>query len=466
MAAPLIVSTDPVSAATAVTLNKTIKVTFDQAMLQDSIVPAHFILRHVSSNTIIRCGVTYNPSDFSVTIVPASQFWENSTFRLSVIGASSSSATGGVKNSSSETLVTTYSFDFQTGSEVEAPNSKTTAELAAEGDLRLPAGIEIRSINDFALLDSSPANGSWGYSGNILVLNFSSNISTEQASQNIVVRTLPFLDEDGWFANAKSDGTMVFEWQTESWSSEPSLFTISPWQVDSIVSGNVTLINSGTIPKNAVIEVTVYKNLQDTLGNYLDDSYQVIFTTESYPNYVTPRSIRNEIFSVFETLNLEWTHQLVWKWMIDAYRLVGLRNNLAGEGKYIKDYVKCGAVLDIMKSMIIEKSLLAGQTKTLGDFSVAYHPNAVELGKNSIYNQILAKFKKAERAIGYHSGLPQSFIRSWNSPTDPVNFRTRLWKNPRVLNNHSGHRYPSRYPVANTQEERDHVTPGSWDLWS
>lgn len=467
MAAPSITSFDPTILATNVVLNKVIKVTFDQDLLTSSVVPAHFILKHLASNTVIRSTVFYNPIERSVSVLPDTKLWGNSTFRLSVIGEDLSPPTGGIKNLVGEVFSVTEHLDFQTGTEIDAPSSKTVSEIAAEGDLRLPAGVEVRSIIDFNLTSSRPSNGSWGFSGNSFYIKFNNDVTSQQIEDNVTVRMLPFLDEEGWFAMEKSDGSMVFEWQSGSWqSTDPNLFSFSQWELSSTNSGVATFINTGSIPYNAVIEIEASKDMLDIDENYLDDDYQIIFTTRSYPDYVSPRLIRNEIFSVFDELNLEYVHQLVWKWMIDAYRLVGLRDNLNSAGRNIRDYVKCGAALDILKSLMLQKSILAGQTKQLGDFRITYDKGASELGQKSIYDALMKKMEIAKRAINFYNTMPSSFIRSWMSATDPANFRNRLWRNPRVYTNTSGHKFPSHMPVANTKNERDHYLPGSFDSWS
>lgn len=467
MAAPTISSRTPAASETNVSLNKVISITFSEALLTSTVNASNFLLRHQASKTQVKVAISLDTTGTIVTLLPDTLLWKNSTFEVIVIGLSSGLATGNLKAADSSDFATTTTWSFQTGDDIDAGNDKSETVEEREGDLFLPPGLELTDAASFQLLKTKPIDGSWGFSGNSIKLTFNREVYSGEVASKVTLYQRPFLDEDGWQAATGSYGGYLFAWESGSAS---GTYTAAHWDFPTwTVTGNATgtvmyLSTTGQTLANTLFEIYVDDTMTDTSGNVIESDYQVIFTSHSYPDTITPRTIRNEMFSVFDTLNLEFVHQVVWKWMIDAYRIGGfLRTRIDSNGPYLRRYVICGAVMDIMESIWAEKALMAGVTKTLGDFTVSYHPSAGDLSKNGVYKKSMDCLEKAKRAIRNH-GI-QWFVKGWNS-NEPINYRMRLWKNPRVSLNYDGRPRPSSYPVANTIDQRDAKLPGADNSWS
>lgn len=466
MPAPTISVQNPSISETNVSLNKVITITFSEALLASTVTSSNFLLRHSGSNMQIKVAVSLDSTGLIVTLLPETHLWKNSTFELTVIGLDSGLPTGNLKSSDSSDFATTTRWSFQTGDDIDAGLDKTETVEEREGDLFLPPGLELTDADNFYVVKTSPAHGSWGFTGDTLVVTFNREVATGTAAPNIDIYQRPFMDEIGWQAATGDYTGTVFAWESGSYSGthDGSHWDFPTWNVTGAATGTtVTFVRTGQLMANTAFEIYVHDDIADTSGNTIVADYSSIFTSFSYPNYITPRTVRNEMFSVFDTLNLEFVHQVVWKWMVNAYRVAGFFDNFNSRGPYVRQYVTCGSIIDILEALWAEKSLMAGVTKTLGDFTVAYHPNAGDLSKNGIYNRAEQKLDVAKRAIRNHGMLWT--IKGWNS-NEPINFRMRLWKNPRVTMNYDGHPRPSNSPVANTTSQRDAKLPGADDAWS
>jgi len=293
-------------------------------------------------------------------------------------------------------------------------------------------------------------------------------LTGESNAKLIETYQTPFLDEDGWFAISGGPLGHVFEWESATGADRD----FSPPTWTGIVTGkSIVMTTTGNLLKNVRYEFIIDPDIEDMEGNQLGDELEVTMTSPSWPNYMSPRTIRSELWSIFDTINLDFVHELVWKHQVDAYRLAGAPANQQLDGgkkqggKYLRDYVRSAAVLDILNDLMSQKMILAGQTKTLGDFSVSYHPSA---GLQKPYRmQSLEKiFEKARKALAYGSSIARVFVKGWNSSLDRANFRTRLWKNQNTASNNVQSSSSIGWPAANSASERARKIPGNNDLWS
>lgn len=475
MPAPNVVTYDPAANAVNVALNKVIKVTFDTTLAPATVSPANFALRHAGSKMPIRVTVELDSTSTIAIITPATLLFKNSSFTLRIVGANSGLPTGNLEASDGSDFATTTEITFTTGDDIEVTDDqKTNVQQAAEGDIRLPGSVKVTSLAKFQVVKTTPNNHSYNFTGSTIKIEFNRNVSSPSTTGNIIVNQAPFLDEQGWIARSgvATTGNWYFEWDKSAWSGEAGdFFALPTWAITT--SGKVVTLSAtgqnytGNTFKNVRYEVNVDDLVTDTSGNYLNKDVTIHFTSMSWPNYVTPKTIRNEVYTIFDSLNLDFVHELVWKKMIEAFRLVGgNKNQFTSNGFYIRKYVTYGVTLDIVRDLFINKAILAGISKTLGDFIITYHPTAGDISKNNVINAIEKKFKQAERAINYRAHTARVFMRGVNSGLDPINFRTRLWKNPGEDYNNDGLPQASNWPVANTTSERWAKIPGNSDEWS
>jgi len=466
---PVITTSDPTGGQVNVPINKVLSLNFDTGLFTGSIVGSNFGLMHQLSKASVPVSVTYTSGAHNkISVIPNTLLYKNSTYRLRIVGSDLNAPAGYLKGSDGSAFTGTTNIIFITSDDIQvAEGSKTDAIEDLEGAIRLPSGIKYTQDSTFLLSDTIPSNHSWGFTGSTITLKFSKDVQNTSVAGNVNVGIRPFLDEDGWLANSgSSTNGYVFEWDRGAWTSEAGSFFGPPtWTI--VTSGTtVTLTSSKEAFRNAIYEVTIAENLEDTLGNKLDNEYISTFTSLSYPSLLTPRSIRYEINTVFDLLNLDFVQQLLWKWSIEAFRLVGFnKSQLSSGGVYIRRFIRYGTIIDIMSDLYLSKSIYAGVTKTLGDFTVSYHPDAAKLGKEHILNRYISQFEGARRAIMYGAGSARIFIKGLESPLDRANFRTRLWKNPYVGSSDQAS-FSTYLPAANTYIEKQSRLPGNDDLWS
>ena len=481
-----VTSINPAGASSNVAINKVIAVTFTitggaTGLDTTTLTSNNFPLRHTKSNVIIRTAVSWDNAVSQgggtytqvVYVTPSSLLARNSSFTLKVIGYdATSSFLSNIQDSSDNNLSGITIVVFTTGDDIATTGTeKTDSEQAREGDIRLPAGLKLTTSARFQLVSSTPYDRSWGFTGNTVTIEFNRDVQTGAITNEIEIVQHPFLDEQGWFAGAPTgglySGSTYFQWHANlltDWD-DYLTFTVPTWTATA--SGKfLNLTTTSQLLKNTRYEIFIYKELEDTSGNELEGDYYFTFTGESYPSYITPRTIRVEIPSVFDNTNSDFIHELIWKNSIAAFRMTGRNlSQFGSDGPFLRNFVKYSVILDIMYDKLLNQSLVAGQRKTLGDFEIEYNPNAGNINKDSVVARLEKKLEEAKRTI-VASNLPQIFIRGMNSNLDTPNFRQRLWANPRQNYNNFPFQRPDLRPIANTQEQRDAKLPGADDSWT
>lgn len=480
--AVVVTTIDPANGSNNVEINKVIAVTFTlsggaTSLDAATLISASFPLRHTRSNQVIKCTITYDQPVSAgggsytqvVRVTPTTLLYKNSSYTLKVIGYDSSNIfpTGNIKDSAGNNLSGISISVFVTGDDIAAgPGQKTNTEQAYEGDIRLPSSLKLTQYANLQLVKSTPDNHSWGFTGQSITLEFNANINTGTITGAIILNQYPFLDEVGWYTKTGSSSNNILQWDQGSWSSFGTGFFNEPTWTLSSSGPYVYITTSEQILGNTRFEIDILDTLEDTAGNNILDDSKIIFTSYSYPNFITPRTIRAEVPSIFDSLNLDFVHELIWRKSIEVYRIVGYNTaTFNSRGAGIRDFVKYGTLIDIINDLMLVNSLLAGQTKTLGDFTISYHPSAGSLNKNAVIGKYEELYKRARRILNWTPQAGRVFIKGFNSLLDPPTFRKRLWKNPRLLNS-SPYRDDRDLPMANSSEDRDYKLPGIDDFWS
>ena len=108
ISAPTVVSSIPIKGAVGIETTANIIIQFSEAIRQDTITSTTIRLRN-SSNTVVTSVLTYNPSLFSVTIDPSSNFGYSSSYTVTVLGGAS-----GVKDLAGNSMSTSQTITFTT----------------------------------------------------------------------------------------------------------------------------------------------------------------------------------------------------------------------------------------------------------------------------------------------------------------------------------------------------------------
>lgn len=480
----VVTTINPANGSNNVALNKVLAVTFTlsggaTSLDATTLTTVNFPLRHTRSSQVIRTSITYDAAVDQgagvytqvVYVTPTTLLYKNSSYTLKVVGYDPANTfpTGNIKDSAGTNLSLISVSVFVTGDDIEVTDGqKTNTEQSYEGDIRLPSSLKLTQYANLQIVKATPQDHSWGFTGQTITLQFNAPIATGTITGAILINQYPFLDEEGWYSKALTgtSNAPVFKWNSGSYADMDATFFDEPtWTVTS-TGAYVYLTTTDTVLGNTRFEIDILDTLEDTSGNNLLEDNKVIFTSYSYPSYITPRTIRAEVPSIFDSLNLDFVHELIWRKSIEAHRIVGyLMASFTSRGAAIRDFVKYGTLIDIINDLMLVNSLLAGQTKTLGDFTVAYHPSAGSVNKNAVIGKYEELYKRARRIINWTPQAGRVFIKGFNSLLDPPTFRTRLWKNPR-LNNASTTRDNRDLPTANTVEDRDYKLPGIDDMWS
>lgn len=461
MAAPTISSTTPTQSETAVFLNPDITVTFDQDVDSDTISSATVILRSLAFDEVVDAQLTLDGA--TVTVVPYQLLVNNSSYTLTLIGADLGLSTGAITNSVPESLATTHTLAFQTGSQLNTPALGNDADAIMQaGDANLPTGIEISS-STFEVQDATPYNHTFGVdvAATNFIIDFSKDIDAGTAvlGSTIVIEQYPFLDETGFQAVKDADGKYVFEQEDED-DLDYSSLDLSV----TVVGGQLQFTTSEDRewPVNTVVEVCLKSSIASTDGETLGSDQTYTFYTNPFPLMVSTRMVRNELGTLMPDTYLDdYIGLRSWTRAIEAWETLGKHIDLNDfvSNRPFKTYIRCKVALDLLEDIRGENDINSGISKTLGDFSMSFSgrgANASSAKERSLKKQ---QDDSWEMMLRYFS-TPQVTTKGAG---DAVVMGSRQWRAP-FPNNFARNVFISDpIPASNTARERNSKQIGYWD---
>lgn len=481
MGVPTLVSASPANGETNVDRNAAIRLVFSEAMDEATMVGALVQLKHVELDEILDATLELSTDGTTLTITPARLLIANASYQVMVVGTNTAGALGAVMSATADELAITQIITFLVGEEIESTGlAKTPEQEAQEGDLELPSDVTVAPAV-FAVLSTKPKNHKWGVAitqGTITV-TFNDTVDPSLVDEDTFdVEIFPFHEEDQHFAvdRTGSDGKVcpVFEFEgltghADEYGAGPLDFTAPTGSI--VVTGSQIIWTKQTdkpFPYNACIEVSLDGLLASTGGNTLGRDKRFTFCTTPWPDWVSVRKIRNEMYPVDLTQYPDdLIGLMIWSNTMEVGHFIRWAiSDLKLPSRAVKKLVACETIADLFRALTAIKGILQGQFKRLGDFEVEYrHPTARSADVKPF------KLQEAEECI---KTLRDRLTRFWNRPRTFVkgryaaherpDYRRRLWRMAQDYTNPQ--RIVEDLPAGNLHTERAPGTPGALDTWS
>jgi len=458
MAAPQLSSRIPAINATNIYLNQLIYLVFDQNVDSSTLTDNTILVYRSSDYELIDKTIGYSSSTYTATITPDSIFDENTTYNVVVVGADQSSTC--VKNASSESLVTTATWYFTTGTELYEAPEDTIPETQPDTPVAsspVAKVLEPRSQTSFAITKTTPGN-------------YGTNLGTESSDHT----TVTWGDSVSVkFNRLLASGTAVEQdWialSVEAVDGDPSTTTATPSGTVANVTGDTITWTPSTYQDNHTtwrvnneVTVTVSEDVKDYQGNLLSDDYEFMFTTCYYPLYSTVKKIRTAIGPFIRDVNDDVINRTIYLNSLEAYNIANVMYDqsqwaLSSPTFAAKMWVFCKTQYDLLHARLLDMaSSGAGEMKRLGDFSIQEGTEVQDGVKSSIakalecsnawLKQLLGKYRRARakmviKGVANPATPPMRGVRTWSVPEDGrlgANKRTeRILKSPGVYSDWS-----------------------------
>lgn len=384
MAQPAISSSTPTQAATDVFVNISLEVVFDVALLESSVTTTSVSLTDLSTNTQVGFTVQ-TTSATTVVVTPTGILAEDTVYKLSFPGTDTAlSSSYVIKDSGGEALATTRSITFRTGARSFVDDTsvdKEAGDLTLEGDLTLPANV--KALGDFVISTMSPKNheadvATTLHGGNDIRITFDNILSTGSFTSDMVdVDVFPLLDNETWLA------------ESGAWGGSIPGHTVA-------VSGNtLTVTFNREVPNNLGIQIGIESNLVDADGTeYGPNDFLYSISTDRWPSIAGVNTIKREI----KAAKSELTDEYIASTLLSNTVKFNAKFNISTAAEISKwNWVVNNTIVDILDDQELEKALVAGTRRQLGDFNVAVDPI---IGKLSLKHARAKKaVEDAERAL-------------------------------------------------------------------
>jgi hypothetical protein len=442
MAVPTVSSSDPTGGAADVFVNISLTVTFVYALDASTVDDTTVLIYNDATSEDMFANVSYDSSTNKVIITPNGMLPEDTVCTIRFPGTDIAISSDFVikEEATGDPLLTTVDITFTTGSRVWIDDSsidKDAIDLSLEGDLVLPT--HVKALGDFALSGTVPKNHKSDVSvsldgSNQIQLTFTKELSSGLCSSDWVdVDIYPILDDTQYLAQSGTFGT----------GDLPSVSSVT-------CTGNTLYVAlDGSVPNNAGVELSIEPEVEASDGStYGPSSYVLSFTVARYPSISGVHAVKREIKAAADELNDEYIAALLFSNSLIA------RNMIAGFDDDTVDFLHMKWVLyktliDILDDQELEKALVAGTRRQLGDINISI--DAVT-GRLAIkHARLLKALAKAEKAIFGDKTIAMRY-----SDTNITSYTPdRMWYGVagQVLNQ-KWQSYQGNYPGSNTAINR------------
>ena len=430
MAAPILVSRTPGINEVSVYVNKHIELVFDQTIDSTTINDNTLLIYRVSDYNIVDKTIEYDAATFTITIIPNIVFDQNTQYNAIIVGADQSDVC--IKNALAESLVTTVTWYFTTGTSAGDPQPEDREEhVPTDTPAESPVSkvIGVAESDSLVVTETNPQN----YDANIGTIN--GDFATVHWEGPITVT----------FNHPMASGAAVLQdWMTfdvTSVDGDPATPTGMPSGYLQNTLGDTLRWDPWPVPGNSYnwmtnneITVTLSDKITDAEGNTLGSKYRFMFTTAYRPYYCSIPRIRavigsyirevpddtiarNIYFNSLEVYNIANTIYSQYKWDIDSPPFAA------------QMWVCCKTQYDLLYAKLLDMASVGpGQMKRLGDFTIQ-ETTDVQWGikgalqkaldcANAWLKLILGKYRKAKA---------QMVVKGITSPATPPMRGVRTW---------------------------------------
>jgi hypothetical protein len=449
MPQPTVSTSSPLDGATDVFINKPLTVTFNAALTSTTVTNTSVSLINAATDSVVACLIEYVTSSNSVQITPLSYLGENTVYKIRFPGTDVAlNSNFVIKDSASSTLlVTTITISFTTGSKTfidDTSINKSALNLSLEGDINLPT--HVKALGKFSVQSTIPINHSSDVSttldgNNRVKIVFNKGLSGALVSTDwITVDAFPMLDNPAFLASGTTLNTGTIATMTGVLHSGSSLY----------------LLFNGEMPKNVGVNITLYSGIIASDGSeFGPNNYILSFTTDRYPKVSGIHSVKTEIKAAADELNNEYIASLLLKNTIEASQGVAIDSN---PSYLITKWVMLKTIIDILDDKELEKALVAGTRRQLGDLNVSVDGVVGKLAlKHARAIKELDNTKRAVFGAKYLGAVVNEYIIKDYTPT-------RLWYgiHGKLLESKWA-TYQGNYPSANAAINRQAKVPPGTD---
>lgn len=356
------VSSTPATGSSDYFINKSLEVTFNEALDESTLTDNEIFLLDTSSNTKVTVSLALKAGDSNtVVITPVTSLRENTTHRLILVGTDQALGYQ-VTAANADQLAVTITVLFSTGDAVYRIDStveKEAVALTLEGDLFLPTNVKALGY-DFTIERVRPKNHSHGVGvsltgDNTIRFTFTKALATPTDIYDWVdIHTYSLLNYEGYLAQSGSLGV----------GTVPD-FSVTATGMDIVVAF------SGNLPNNLGVACKIHDTVQATDGSVLGAEVDYVFNTELFPPLEGLEMVKREIATTAASYYDDYIGALLFKNLIHLWERMGRVNAVLNLGHPVRKYVIASTVLDIIADKEYEKFVIAGTRRQLGDLNVS-----------------------------------------------------------------------------------------------
>lgn len=444
MAVPAVSTSNPLNNAVDVFLNIPLYVTFSSPGIASSSVTSNsVVLFNEATQSVVDCNLSYNSTTFVLTVTPLSVLAESSVYTLRFPGTDIAISSSYVilESGTSTALDTTIDITFTTGTRVYIEDSsvdKDATDLSLEGDLNLPTNV--KALGYFVVDTTYPKNHTADLSGsldgsNSFYIKFNKTLSGSILDQEwLTVNAFPIMDSEQYLAVGTTYGT----------GSIPTLSGL-------YVTGEYLYgVFNGELPKNACVQVRISEDVTASDGSeFGPNDYYLSFTTDRFPKVAGVNIIKTELKATADELNDEYIASLLFKNTVILVTRWAAFSQTSPQYLAHK-YVVNKTIIDILDDKDLEKALINGSRKRLGD---------LDISMNYRLGELALKHKRAEDEVDDVVDAIDA-IKKLGARIEEaiqINYRAdRLWHgvNGNIVDNRFRH-YQTNNPAANQQYNRE-----------
>lgn len=451
MAAPVLSTSTPLDGAADVFVNKPLEAVFVSDLLESSITVNSVSLINVATDSSVDVTLEYISGTKTVRVTPLSVLAEKTVYTLRFVGTDIAiSSSYALKDSGGDPLLTSIDITFTTGVRTYIDDSsidKDATDLSLEGDLNLP--VHVKALGDFTVKTTWPKNHdhdiATGLNGaNQVSITFNKPLSGELCSTDWVdIDMYPMLDDTQYLAAEGTLGT----------GSLPTMTGL-------ICSGDTLyLAFNATVPNNVGIEVQINTGVTAADGSEFGPSeYLFSFTTDRYPKVSGIHVIKREIKAAIEELNEDYVAALL---LSNTIHLQEKFNVSVGSTPSFQQsrWVMLKTLVDILDDKELEKALVDGTRRQLGDFNVSIDPKQSEAARLALkHARALRELDKLERTLAGRRLIAMRY----NDTKRIDGCVDRMWHGVAgKLMHEKWKTYQPNMPAANVAQNRQTKTPPS-----
>jgi hypothetical protein len=445
MAQLVLSASDPSDGDSDVFANIALDVTFTLPLLGSSVSSTSVILTNAGTNSVVSADVELVTTT-KVRITPYGSLAEDSTYKITFPGTDIALSSDYVVKdlADSDALLVTLDVTFTTGSRVYLDQSdidKDATDLSLEGDLSLP--VHVKALGNFAVSSTVPKNHKHDVAvATALTITFNQVLLTGSLEQDwLDVDIFPILDDTEWLSSGDAFGGTIPDYSITA-------------------SGKVLTVDfSGWLPQNVGVNVEISPDVVALSGSeYGPNSYLLSFSTDRYPKISGVNTIKREIKAAVTELNDDYIASVLFAKTIEADAKFGIE---ATPHISIVKWVVNSAIVDLLDDVELEKAIMAGTRRQLGDMAISVDP---------VIGKLAIKHARAEKKIDQatKSLIGKSLIaRHYRTDIrEGLSRPVRLWygvngkmKDSRFIS------YQKNHPASNTSTNRSAKIQADPNWW-